>query len=216
MEYHFNIEQCTADWFELKHGVIGGTRSKGLFIKTDTLFYELLAELTEPFNEDDSDSYTSDAMERGKELEPEARLQLSKYTGYNFLECGFIQNPIKLLGISPDGITADFKIQCEIKCPDANQHLKTCVSNSIPQSNIHQCIHAFTVNDNLETFFFLSFRPESIKPMFVECLNRNSEVNIGTDARPVIKTISECVEIAKAEAKRLQTELDKTINQLKF
>ena len=52
--------------------------------------------------------------------------------------------------------------------------------------------------------------------MFVECLNRNSEVNIGTDARPVIKTISECVEIAKAEAKRLQTELDKTINQLKF
>lgn len=216
MEYHFNIEQGTADWFELKHGVIGGTRSKGLFTKTDTLFYELLAELTEPFDENDSDSYTSEAMERGTELEPEARLQLSKYTGFNFIECGFIQNKNPLLGISPDGITADFKIQCEIKCPEAKQHIRTCVSNAIPLSNIHQCIHAFTVNDNLETFYFLSYRPESIKPMFVACLTRNNEVNIGTDARPVIKTISECVKMAHDEAKRLKIELDKTINQLKF
>jgi len=216
MEYHFNIEQGTAEWFELKHGVIGGTRAKGLFTKTDTLFYELLAELTEPFDEDNEESYTSEAMERGKELEPQARLELSKYVGVNFMECGFIQNPIKLLGISPDGITADFKSQCEIKCPEAKKHLRTCVSNKIPLDNIHQCLHAFTVNDNLENFYFMSWRPESIKPMFVEHLTRCSEVNIGTEAKPVLKIISDCVEIAKTEAKRLEKDLAETINNLKF
>ena len=216
MEYHFNIEQGTGEWFELKHGVIGGTRAKGLFIKTDTLFYELLAELTEPFDETDEESYTSDAMERGNELEPEARKQLSKYTGVEFIECGFIKNAIPLLGISPDAITINFKTGAEIKCPEAKRHLRTCVADAIPLENIHQCIHSFTVNDNLETFYFMSYRPESIKPMFVKKLTRDSLVNIGTQAKPVMKTIAECVEIAQTEAKRLQEELSLTINKLKF
>ena len=50
--YHFNIEQHSAEWFEIRHGKIGGTRAKELFVKTDTLFYKLLAEIIEPFDED--------------------------------------------------------------------------------------------------------------------------------------------------------------------
>jgi len=214
MVNHKEIEQNSIEWHEIKWCKIGGTLSKGLFIDSDTLFLELLSQPLEEF--EPSESFENYDMIRGKELEPEARLQLSKYTGYNFLECGFIQNPIKLLGISPDGITADFKIQCEIKCPDANQHLKTCVSNSIPQSNIHQCIHAFTVNDNLETFFFLSFRPESIKPMFVKELTRESLVNIGTKAKPIIKTINEVVALCKKRTEELELDLKTKIEQLKF
>ena len=38
MEYHFSIEQGASEWFEIKHGVIGGTRAKGLFIKTEIMF----------------------------------------------------------------------------------------------------------------------------------------------------------------------------------
>lgn len=216
MEYHFNVEQCSSEWFELKHGVIGGTRSKGLFVNSDTLFYELLAEHTEPYDEDSDEGFSNDHMERGKELEPQARLELCKYTGIDFVECGFIINPISILGISPDGITHDFKIQCEIKCPDAKKHLRTCVENEIPLDNINQCLHAFTVNDNLTDFYFLSFRPESIKPMFVKHLTRESEINIGTKAKPILKKVNDCVTMAKAEAIKIEALIKETINKLKF
>jgi len=217
MKVYFDIEQGSLDWFLLKHGKIGGTRAKGLFTKTDTLFYELLAEQTERYDEDNEDEgYTSDAMERGKMLEPQARLELNAYTGLEFLECGWIQSDLELLGISPDGITADLTAQCEIKCFGAKNHLRVCLENEIPLENIAQCIHAFTVNSRLERLFFLAYRPESPKPMFVRELLRESEVNIGTKARPILKMISECVELSLKEGLELEQELKESINKLNF
>jgi len=217
MKVHFEVEQGSLDWFLLKHGKVGGTRAKGLYLKTDTLFYDLLSEHTERYDEDNEDEgYTSDAMERGKYLEPQARLELNAYTGLEFLECGWIQSDIELLGISPDGITADLTAQCEIKCLGAKNHLRACLGGEIPLEYIPQCVHAFTVNSRLARLFFLAYRPESPKAMFVRELKRVSEVNIGTLARPVIKTVTECVELSKAEALRLETELKETINNLNF
>lgn len=217
MEFFFDIEQGTDQWHELRHGTIGGTRAKGLFVNSDTLFLELLAEYSEPFDPEDEDSFVSDAMERGKWLEPEARAELSRYTGIDFIECGFIKNDIPILGISPDGISKDYKVQCEIKCPEAKKHISTCYYNEIPLDNIHQCIHAFTVNNYLERFFFMSFRPENkLKPMFVKELNRNSIVNIGTHAKPLLKPISEVVMLAKNSAIALDIKLKESINTLNF
>lgn len=216
-EYHFNIEQHSAEWFEIKHGKIGGTRAKELFIKSDTLFYKLLAEHTELFDEDFEEGFKSDQMERGNELEPQARIEFSKYTGYEFLECGWVQSNNQLLGISPDGITADLTVQCEIKCPQAIAHLKMCVSNEIPLEYINQCVHAFTVNDKLEKLFFGSFRPElKIKPIWIKELNRNSLVNNGTIAKPKMVTIQELCNDSYCEAEILELQIKETINKLNF
>ena len=62
------IEQRSQEWHELKWAKIGGTLSKGLFVKSDTLFIDILSQRMEDF--EPTDSYTSDAMERGNELEP--------------------------------------------------------------------------------------------------------------------------------------------------
>jgi len=157
--YHFNIEQHSLEWHEIRHFKIGGTRAKELFVKSDTLFYKLLAEAAEPFDEGFEEGYQSDAMERGDEYEPQARIELSKYTGLEFLECGWIQSSHPLIGISPDGITADQTVQCEIKCPSIVAHIKMCDKNEIPIEYINQCVHAFTSNDKLEKlyFYFLNF-----------------------------------------------------------
>ena len=215
--YHFNIEQQSAEWFEIKHGKVGGTRAKELFVKSDTLFFKLLAEHIEPFDEDYEESYQSDAMQRGNELEPQARIELSKYTGLNFIECGWIESDNELLGISPDGITPDFKYQIEIKSPQAIAHLKMCVSNEIPLEYINQCAHAFTCNDKLEKLFFGSYRPEcEIKPLFVKELTRDSLVNNGTTAKPVMVKISDLVEQSYKEADLLKIKINETINKLNF
>lgn len=215
--YHFNIEQHSAEWFEIKHGKIGGTRAKELFVKTDTLFYKLLAEHIEPFDEDADESFQSEAMERGNFLEPQARVELQKYIGLEFLECGWIQSENELMGISPDGITKDLTIQCEIKCPQPMAHLKMCVSNEIPLEYINQCVHAFTANGKLETLYFASYRPECIiKPLFVKKLTRYSLVNNGTIAKPKMESIQVLVNDSYCEADILQQQITETINKLKF
>ncbi len=217
MEVFFEVEQGSLEWHLLRHGKIGGTASAGLFVKSDTLFYDLLAEQTEAFDTElIEESFQSDAMFRGTLLEPEARKQLELYTGLKFLEAGWIQNEINILGISPDGITANLTAQCEIKCPQAKKHLKTCIENEIPLDNINQCIHAFAVNNKLESLFFMSYRPESIKPIFVKELKRVDNVNICTKARPIMKSVEDCVAIIHSEARILEAQLKETINNLNF
>ena len=213
---HFNVEQQTEEWFRLKWAKVGGTRAKQLLVKSDTLLIELLAEITEPFDMD-FEGYTSDDMQRGIELEPLARKAASEYIGKNLIECGWLEseeNP--LFGISVDGITADFKTTAEIKCPAAKKHLATCLSDEIPLDNIDQSIHYFTVNEHCEEHYFISFRPESVKPLFVKRLTRQSDVNIGTKTKPVWVTVQSAVEKSKAAEVELKKEITKSINKLKF
>lgn len=216
-EFYFEIEQHSLEWHEIKHGKIGGTRAKELFVKSDTLLLRLLSEHIEPFDEDYEDSYKSDDMERGNFLEPQARIELEKYTGLKFYECGWIQSDNKLLGISPDGITLDKKVQCELKCLNAVNHLKICLENEIPLDKINQCVHAFTVNDKLEIFYFASYRPENeLKPLFVKKLTRESIVNNGTKAKPIMVSISDLVTQSIKEAELLEKQIEQSINKLSF
>lgn len=212
---HWNIKQGTEEWHQIRWGKIGGTTSKGLFVKSDTLLDELLSEITEPFELEDS--FESADMVRGFELEPLARQEVSLYIGCELLECGWLQcEEIPLLGISPDGITSDMTISAETKCPARKKHMSTIRTNEIPLDNLHQCVHYFTVNPHLEKHYFASFRPEAIKPLFVKELTRQSDVNLGTKAKPVVKTISEWVSLAKTNAINLQTEIDNEITKLQF
>lgn len=215
MKIYHNIEQGSTEWYELRHGKIGGTRSKQLFVKSDTLLIELLSEITEPYDED-YESYKSDAMENGQFLEPQARIELQKYTGVEFLEVGWIQSDNELLGVSPDGISKCATIGCEIKCPEAKRHIKTCLSGEIPLDNINQCIHNFAVNPKLEVFYFVSYRPESIKSLFVKKLTRESLVNIGTEAKQNIQPIGVVVDMIYKETEKLQLKIKESINKLKF
>lgn len=216
MKAYYDIQQGTEDWFKIKWGKVGGTLSKGLFVETDNLANELLSEITEDF-ELDEDSYSSKDMTRGVELEPMARQALIDYTGINFINAGWLEcEENKLLGISPDGISECETITAEIKCPAAKKHIATLLSNEIPSDNIHQCLHYFVINPKLKTHYFCSFRPESIKRMFVKELTLESVINLGTKAKPVSKTIAEWVKIAHQKASELQIDIDAKLEKLNF
>ena len=208
---HFNIEQGTEEWYEIRHGKIGGTRSDALFKDTETMLIELLCELTEPF-EMDYDSYESDDMVRGKMLESDAREAASRYVGVNFLQCGWLESSeCKLLGISVDGITADFETTAEIKCPAAKKHMRTILSDEIPLDNIRQSLHYFTVNQTCRKHYFISFRPESPKPLFVKMLTRESVVNIGTKARPLMVTVEDAAKKGLERGLEIEKELQEKL-----
>lgn len=212
---HFNIIQGSDEWHRIRHGKIGGTLSKCLLVESDTLLTELLSAQLEPFEHEEI--YVSPEMERGSELEPEARKRLMAYTGIEFIECGWLESEEnKLLGHSPDGITQDFKIMCEIKCPGRKKHTSTLMEKQIPFDNIHQCLHAFVVNPKLESLFFLSFRPESKHPMFVKELQRSSVVTLGTKAKPISKSVNDWAIDMLKEANELEIEINQQKEKLEF
>lgn len=212
----YDIEQHSEEWHKVRYGKIGGTLSKGLFVKSDTLLEDILSELVEEF--DLRESFQSYDMIRGTELEPEARKALNAYLGIELKEVGWLQcEEIPFLGISPDGLTECETISSEIKCPSAKKHLKTVLSGEIPADNIHQCLHYFTVNPKLKTHYFCSFRPENLyKPIFVKELTGDSLIDLGTKSKPNIKPILEWVEIAKKEAIILEKQIEEKIEHLKF
>jgi len=208
-----DIEQGTEAWHRTKWGKVGGTRSAGLRIASDNLMLELLGELTEEYDNEQESGFKSSAMDRGNELEPEARKRLIQYTGIDFKEYGWLQSSeCKIIGISPDGMTEGQTKGAEFKCPGAKAHLKVCLSGEIPKEYIDQCVHFFTVNPKLETLYFCSFRPESIVPLKVIELNRWDKISIG----PVKGVVGNISNTNLAKAKTLELELEGNIKKLNF
>lgn len=216
MKAYFDIIQGTEEWHEIRYGKIGGTSSKQLMIDSNSLIEEILSTRLEPF-EPLLDVFESYDMQRGTELEPMAREELSKYTGIDFLECGWLESETHhMLGISPDGISADFKASCEIKCPARKKHTANLRCNGIPAEYLPQCVHNFTVNPDLEVHYFLSFRPENKYRMFVKKMTRSSLVDLGTKSKPVVKTVSEWVDIAKSKHDLLDVIINEELKRLEF
>jgi len=214
MKVYNNIIQGTEDWFRLKWGKVGGSSSKGLFVPSDTLLIQLLAEHTEEF-ELDEDNYVSGDMQRGIELEPLHRSEIERYIGVSFNVPGWLESDeCALLGISPDGISEDLTVSWEGKSPGAKKHISTVYANQIPSDNIHQCLHYFTVNPKLQMHVFSSFRPESKYPLWPKKISRESIIDLGTKAKPQCKTVQQWVDIAMHNALELESNLTIALKKL--
>lgn len=213
MIFHYDIEQKTDEWHEIKFGKIGGTRAG---VGSDTLINTLLSEHLEDFEPFD-EGFLSSAVQRGNDLEPIARNLLFTETFVDFKECGWIQSEEnELLGISPDGISEDETIMCEIKCPQSKKYIDQLLLNDILPEYVDQLVHAFLVNDKLKTHYFAMYRPENkIQPIWYKALIKESEVNVGTAKKPVYKTIGEQVEVKRKEAKEVLESLKIKIEELK-
>jgi hypothetical protein len=209
-----DLLQGSLEWHEMKWGKIGGTLSKGLLVKSDTLLIDILSQKIEDF--EPSDGFQSEDMERGSELEPFAIEYLEDYLGVKFQKSGWLQcEENELLGISPDAISECETVGSEIKCFARKKHTAVILSNEIPLENLPQLVHYFTVNPKLEELHFFCYRPESLKH-FHKKLTRESEVNLGTKAKPVIKTIDEWTKISRQEADLLLKQINEKIESLKF
>lgn len=216
MKIFWDVPQGTEDWFKLKWGKIGGTRAEGLLSKSDDLKIELLSEITEDF-ELEEEGFINAAMQRGIDFEPMAFDATIDYTGIKFVRCGWLEREDNdMLGVSPDAISECLKYSAEIKCPQSKKHIKNILHDFIPKDHLFQCIHYFVVNDKLEKHFFVSFRPEAIKKIFVKELTRQTIINIGTNSKPVMKSVSEVVAMFKMEAGILRKQIDLDIEKLKF
>ena len=125
-----DIEQGTRAWHELRLGIptascfdkIITPKTLKLSSQREGYMAQLAADwaIGEP---EEEPPWMSDAMERGKALEPEARRYYEFTTDCTVEQVSFIyKDDARMVGCSPDGLVGDDGLT-ELKCPMRRQHL---------------------------------------------------------------------------------------------
>lgn len=130
-----NLEQGTQEWHDARKGVVTGSRfkdvvtpSKGDLSKSSKKYmYELVAERMGATVE----FFSNEHMERGNELEDDARTAYEFIKDCEVIEVGFCLGDNKIIGVSPDGlIGTDGGL--EIKCPKETTHISYLDDGGLP------------------------------------------------------------------------------------
>ena len=178
MYIDYDLKQGSEEWHELKNAKIGGTRAKSVQVKKSiteaVIFDEVMSERNTFFNYEEG--FTSEAMQRGIDLEPLAIEEVTKETGIIFKDAGWIgRNDYH--GHSPDGISTCEKIGLEIKCPSAKVHNSYVRENKIPLEYVWQIVNFFAMDESIERLYFASFNPDYLlMPLFLLEVTRESVI----------------------------------------
>jgi hypothetical protein len=165
-------EQKTDEWQRLREGILTGSVAKKVKGTGNAYLYETLAMITTV--RDPKQAY-GEHVDRGNELEPEARKAYEKATGAKVREVAFIKNG--RYGLSPDGLVMKgkaIKKLIEIKAPDTNNHIRYILEKTLPTEHRDQIIHGFIVCDDVEEIDFVSYCPVfKFKPLLIITVRRS-------------------------------------------
>lgn len=134
-----NPLQRTAAWLSDRTGCLTGSRAATAFStlkdgKTPTKAAEDLVKeiLAERMTGDAMRRYVTPEMQRGTDLEGEARAAYEIYTGNLVRLTGFVRHPtIEWCGASPDGLV-DHDGLVETKVPKTSTHLTYVLNRTVP------------------------------------------------------------------------------------
>ena len=156
-------EQGTNEWLQDRAGVITASNFSKVFTSTgkastsrDGLINQLIAEnLTGAATE----TFKSAAMQRGNDLEPEARALAEMILDVDIEETGLIKMDEHEIGCSPDGLfDLDGPTGIEIKCPNPATHVAYLRAGKLPTAYVQQVQGTMLVL-GLPSYWFLSYCP---------------------------------------------------------
>lgn len=120
------------------------------------------------------DSYKSADMDRGNELEEEARREYRRVSGNKVVECGFCLSDSSLYGASPDGLVESNGL-LEIKCPRPSTHVEYVIKDQLPTAYFQQTQGQLLVTGR-EWCDFVSYCP-GLEPFIVRVVRDNEFIN---------------------------------------
>jgi len=172
-------EQGTPEWFAIKAGVASASNfdkivtTKGELSKQSTKYlYQLAGERITGIREQ---GYQSASMERGTQLEDEARRLYSLVTGLSIEQVGFVYlDDKKLVGASPDGLVGSDGL-LEIKCPEIHTQVGYLLEKCLPMTYFQQVQGQLFVTGR-KWCDFVSYYPQ-LRPLIVRV--ERDEVFIG-------------------------------------
>lgn len=221
-----DIIQGTDEWNQLRYRKVGGSSNAKVMtnlsksVKDNAIFFELLGQFTEDFEIEES-RYLSAKVERGNELEPEARSEFARIYGKEVFEIGWSESS-DFTGISPDGIVKDGKViktesdvtkALEIKCPTKNTYVKYLINKDLAlEDYVWQIVTYFKEFPNLGVLYFFIYRPENkIKNHILIEVRRSTVIAVD---KKLVTNIDELVEILAIRQEMLKKALDAKVLEL--
>ena len=138
--------------------------------------------------------YVNEWMQRGTELEPEARATYEFIHGVDVEEVGFILDDSGEFGCSPDGLVGEDG-GVEFKCPAPKNHIAWSRKGVCPSKHYAQVQGCLYITGR-EWWDFMSYHPD-MKPFIVR-VERNEEF-----IEKLAEQISLAVEEIKSEVRNL-------------
>ena len=168
-------EQLSPEWFAAKVGIPSAASfdqiigSKGETSKSRHKYmYQLAGEIILGSK---VETYTNAIMQRGTELEPEARKAFEFIHDVQVRKVGFVfQDEQKKYGASPDGLLVDAGL--EIKCPLLHTHVGYLLNDKLPTDYFQQ-VHGGMLVTGFNKWYFMSYYPGM--PPFIKLVERNEK-----------------------------------------
>lgn len=138
--YHFDIEQGTDAWREIKLGKVSASKIADCMMKDSTAgFRNYRAQLVaERLTSEHADTFSSGDMQWGDEQEEFARAAYELESCHDVQEVGFVDHAtISNFGCSPDGLVGDVGL-VEIKCPKTAQQMDYLIAGVVPKIYVKQ------------------------------------------------------------------------------
>ena len=105
-------------------------------------------------------TFRSNFMERGNQLEPLARSAYEFITGNDVIQVGGVYlDEHKEVMVSPDGLIPELKKGLELKCPKMSTHIRYLLEGGVPAEYIVQ-VQANLWVTGYDTWDFVSYCPE--------------------------------------------------------
>jgi hypothetical protein len=166
-----DCEQRSSEWFAAKAGILSASNAGEMLAKIKTgeaaarrdLRTRLVVErITGQYSADDT--FVSAAMQRGTDMEAEARAAYEATTGTLVQEVGFVRHNDLPIGCSPDGVIGDWDGGLEIKCPKMATHLGYLRAGKLPSEYVAQITHTLYVT-GAPWWDFCSYDPRFPEPL---------------------------------------------------
>lgn len=169
----YNFEQRSDEWYAIRRGKITASNAETIIANgkgLETYIYNLMAEY---YSSAEKENYINADMQRGIDLEPEAKIEFQFYTGLDIKEVGCVELNEYILA-SPDGLIGDDGL-IEIKCPNDSIYFKLLLSNNIKPEYIAQMQMQMYVTDR-QYCYFVSYNPNFEKSLYIKKINRDKEM----------------------------------------
>ena len=158
-----DCEQGSEEWLAARLGIPTATGFENIVTATgkkSASYIKYMAELIEESILGGGDTFKSGFMERGIQLDPQARAAYEFLTGNVVIPVGCVYlNEDREVMVSPDGLIPELKKGLEIKCPKMSTHIRYLLEGGLPSEYVIQ-VQANLWVTGYETWDFVSYCPE--------------------------------------------------------
>lgn len=158
-----DCEQGSEEWLAARLGIPTATGFENIVTATgkkSASYIKYMAELIEESILGGGDTFKSGFMERGNQLEPQARAAYEFLTGNDVIQVGGVYlNENRDVMVSPDGLIPSLQKGLEIKCPKMSTHIRYLLEGGVPAEYVIQ-VQANLWVTGYETWDFVSYCPE--------------------------------------------------------